>query len=319
MALKEKDFNIKFLYKIYLILRRFIKSFNIIPNFIFKFFHIILKNSKKSRGLFFENSNENYILSTGEETYIVSTKDKVIAKSIYVKKQFDIDKFFIAKNILKISTENLTLVDIGANVGSICIPLVNRKLVTNAIAIEPDPLNFKLLKANVILNSLEKDIVTIETAVGENSSDIINFELSKLNHGDHRVHTGLNYKKNEDEKNRDVITVNLTNLDTILAKHNFMNCFIWMDTQGYEGFVLKGALNTLQKAYPIVMEFWPHGMNGSNSYQALKEAIYKSPYNYFYDLSDINNNKIVLNENNLDILYRDLENKETHTDILLSK
>ena len=39
--------------------------------------------------------------------------------------------------------------DIGANIGVTCIPAVNRGLVKNAFAVEPETSNFELLKLNV--------------------------------------------------------------------------------------------------------------------------------------------------------------------------
>jgi hypothetical protein len=55
-----------------------------------------------------------------------------------------------------------------------------------------------------------------------------------------------------------------------------------MDTQGYEGFVLRGAAAFLASRPPLVLEFWPYGMNRSGSYPLLREAL--KPYSTFIDL-----------------------------------
>ena len=295
-----------------------IKSFNYLPKLLFFIFQYFLKNTKKARKLFFETSTNSLMLSESEEIFVVSTFDKVIAKSIYVKKKFDLDKFFIAKNLLNLNTNDTTFIDIGANIGSICIPLVKRGIVAKAVAIEPDPLNLKLLKTNIILNSLDGRIKVIEKALGNTKNGLIEFELSKINYGDHRVHNPETDKVYDDEINREIIKVETTNLDEISKFDSSIDCFLWLDTQGYEGYILDGARNTLSKGFPLVMEFWPHGMSGSKSYHLLKQSLSEAPYKYFYDLNDNNAKRRDLNEKNLDNLFNKLSDDNNHTDILLS-
>ena len=53
------------------------------------------------------------------------------------------------------------LYDIGANLGVTCIPAVQRKMIQNAIAVEPVMQNYDILKMNIILNKLEKKLCII--------------------------------------------------------------------------------------------------------------------------------------------------------------
>ena len=318
MALKKKNFKIKSVFYVYNYLRIVIKSFNYLPKLIFIIFQYFLKNTKQARKLFFETSTNTLLLSEGNEVFVVSTSDTVIAKSIYVKKKFDLDKFFIAKDILNLNTNNTTFVDIGANIGSICIPLVKRGIVKEAIAIEPDPLNFKLLKSNITLNSLDDKIQAQEKALGKKKNGFIEFELSKVNYGDHRIYNPGKDRVYADEKNRKIIKVETTNLDEILGSTSSNDYFLWSDTQGYEGYILDGSQITLSRGFPFVMEFWPHGMSGSESFNLIKKILFSSPYKYFYDLNDQSMNKIDLNEENLEYLFKKLSNDFNHTDILLS-
>ena len=196
--------------------------------------------------------------------------------------------------------------------------MIKRSIVAKAVAIEPDPLNLKLLKTNIILNSLDSKIQVIEKALGNTKNGLIEFELSKINYGDHRVHNPETDKVYDDEKDREIIKVETTNLDEILKFDSLDNCFLWLDTQGYEGYILDGARKTLSKGFPLVMEFWPHGMSGSKSYHLLKQSLSETPYKYFYDLSDHDTKKSDLNEENLDSLFNKLSDDNNHTDILLS-
>ena len=37
-------------------------------------------------------------------------------------------------------------------------------------------------------------------------------------------------------------------------------CLLWVDIQGYEGFMFQGAENTLSRGIPVVSEIWPYGI-----------------------------------------------------------
>jgi FkbM family methyltransferase len=283
----------------------------------FRFVQYLLKNSSEARALFFETSKGEFIVANGDESYIVSTKDKIIAKSLFRSSEFDLDKFFLAQRLANISNNDFTLIDVGANVGSICLPLVKRGIVSDAIAIEPDPYNFKLLRANSIINSVEDRVVAINKALGATDGDNLTFELCTHNFGDHRVHSekpGGMYN----EENRNHIKVDSTTLDSVLSEHKRKNLFLWMDVQGYEGHVLKGASDTLKEGYPMVIEFWPYGLDRADSYPALKEALIGSNYSVFYDLDEKTPKPIKLDATELDAMYHRFGDKGGN-DILLTQ
>ena len=283
----------------------------------FRIVQSLLKNSSEARALFFETSKGEFIVANGEESYIVSTKDKIIAKSLFRCSEFDLDKFFLAQRLAGINEKDCTLIDVGANVGSVCLPLVKRGIVADAIAIEPDPYNFKLLRANSILNSVEDRVVTINKALGATDGDCLTFELSFDNFGDHRIHSKKKSGRYDEEKRRH-IRVESTTLDSVLSEHKRKNLFLWMDVQGYEGHVLKGASDTLKEGHPLVIEFWPYGLERADSYPALKEALIESNYSVFYDLDEKTPKPMKLDATELDAMYHRFGD-EGGNDILLTK
>lgn len=280
-------------------LRSLSKKLKKIP---FRIVQSLLKNSSEARALFFETSKGEFIVANGAESYIVSTKDKIIAKSLFRSSEFDLDKFFLAQRLANISNKDFTLIDVGANVGSICLPLVKRGVVSDSIAIEPDPYNFKLLRANIIINSVEDRVIAINKALGATNGDTLTFELSSDNFGDHRIHSKKKSGRYDEEKRRH-ISVESATLDSVLSEHKRKNLFLWMDVQGYEGHILKGASDTLKEGYPMVIEFWPYGLDRADSYQALKEALIKSNYSVFYDLDEKAPKPVKLDATELDAMY----------------
>lgn len=217
------------------------------------------------------------------EYFILLTSDKSISKTIYKQGTYDFEKMMQVISLLGKDFHPNTLIDIGANIGSICIPSVNRGLFAEAIAIEPEPLNFSVLTANIWLNGLSDRIHTHNIALGAQSNQSLLFELSSNNSGDHRIRTtdeaGLFA-----ESDRKVISVKSERLDSIVKSTDPMSQLIWMDTQGYEGFVLQGATEKTSARVPMVIEFWPYGMKRAKSYPPLKDTVLN--YSFFYDLSE---------------------------------
>ena len=172
------------------------------------------------------------------------------------------------------------------------------------------------LKLNIILNDLEKKIIPINTALGSNHDENINFELSKDNFGDHRI-----VKHNKDQKDlyseslRKNIIIKSTTLDKVIEINQIEELFIFMDVQGFEGHVLNGSLNLIKRKPKLLLEFWPYGMLRYNSYNILKEIIIKTNYDYCYDFkSKIIHTKI--NNFMFDNIYKEQGTEGESTDLL---
>jgi len=138
------------------------------------------------------------------------------------------------------------------------------------------------LRANVALNGLHDRIIVHECAAGA-TAGTVQLELSATNYGDHRVKVS-----DEDgamaEKEREIVTVISCPLDTLCPEAIGANVMLWIDTQGFEGFVLAGATRILANHPPAVVELWPYGLARSGAFPALLIAL--KGYSGFYDLAD---------------------------------
>lgn len=229
--------------------------------------------------------NEIILSGSSKEKYLVATNDKVIGERIFATKQFDFSKFESVFGLLALPPGRGTIVDIGANIGSICIPAVKRGYFAHAVAVEPEPHNFRLLTANVLINEVNDQIQCHHTALGRTDGETLSFELSATNYGDHRVRVSEKVGLYE-EQDRRVIQVRSNTFDSIVGDLNPKTDVIWMDTEGYEGFVLVGASKALKSGVPLVVEFWPYAMLRAGSFELFKGALLSGPYRYFYDLDD---------------------------------
>jgi FkbM family methyltransferase len=220
-------------------------------------------------------------------TYILHTKDIGVARRIYIGMNDEYLKLIKAiewtQRLRGGGGYKPMLLDIGANIGHVSIPLVLGKFVSKAVAIEPDPDNYKLLKCNVILNGLEDYIFLHNLALGSLPNETLEFELSEDNYGDHRIKVSKDQGLYQ-EADRKVLQVKSTNLDSLIASgERTSDMFICIDVQGYEGAVLVGAPLLLKNKPAIGLEFWPYGLNRAKTFDDLMTSL--SRYDFFYDLS----------------------------------
>lgn len=279
--------------------------------------HLPIHKSRRFRQIFFDISNPDILLvSSGcSETFIISPRDKEIGKNLYIDNEpYDFAKMQIILNVLT-NFQPKSLIDVGANIGTICIPAVKRGIFQSAIAIEPEPRNYSLLIANIHINGVSDKIISYNLALGRRDDENVLFELSDINFGDHRVRIESDINL-YGESTREAIHVRSETFDKVVKSIEANGTLIWMDTQGFEGHILLGARNALRRRPPMCLEFWPYGMNRSKSYPALKNALIEFGYNRFYNLNGTPT-AVPLNARSLDKLYAELGEKGAYTDLLV--
>lgn len=154
------------------------------------------------------------------------------------------------------------LLDVGANVGTVCIAFAREGVFTRALAVEPAPDTFRHLVKNVALNNLDQAIRCVNVALSA-TSGAAEFELSS-NSGDHRVRVaGPLTAERYSEHKRSLISVPVRRLDDLLDETGIERRdvgLLWMDVQGHERHVLEGAPKLLASRVPVVIELWPYGL-----------------------------------------------------------
>lgn len=248
------------------------------------------------------------VIANQTEKLLINTRDQVIGRSIFLDKEFDFHKFELA--IILIDPEiskKATLIDVGANIGTICIPAISRHLVSSAIAIEPDPDNAALLRANIALNKLEYSIHVVEAAASSDSNNRLALSHNPENHGDHRVCDAT--------KNTNLTTVNCVTLDQIIQMHALdpNEIIIWMDIQGHEPLALVGAKDILAHRPKLIVEYWPSLLDKNCTHNLFMDCI--KHYDQFIDLGAETPVPLPLDE--LSLLKLALARTENFTDILL--
>lgn len=163
-------------------------------------------------------------------------------------------------------------VDVGANIGTATLVALKRFHAGRALALEPHPDNFRLLRMNLIANDVDAQVVPVQVAVSDAPGEL-ELEIATHNIGDHRIRTGAEGGAGAiGEADRTVIRVPAVTLDTAVAQAQLdvgAIGLVWIDVQGHEPHCLEGATTLIQAGIPIVIEYWPYGLARAGGLEAL--------------------------------------------------
>ena len=167
--------------------------------------------------------------------------------------------------------------------------------------------------SNIYLNNLEKRITAHNLALTDKENSFLYLEIFKEgNNGKHKISRENLPNKKFDSENIQKAKGNT--LDKIAPNITREDSLIWMDTEGYEGIILKGANSTISKKIPLVVEFDPVMMSEYHSFNHFKLLF--PHYSVFYDLSHKTTSPIKLDEETLKKNYDKLLASNGHTDLL---
>jgi len=282
--------------KFYRIVESLIKKIYQIPNYTknkklkIAFRSAIYNTSLKNNLIFSEYNKINYVLKNNE----------YISKFIFIKGEFDFGLLkkglgFLRKKKLKY------LINVGSHVGTTLIPAIKYKLFDHCIAFEPSIDNYRLLKANININKIEKKVT------------LFNFGLSK------KIYNGYLKKNPNDSGDSRVVKlkkgtekIKLNILDNFTSKINKKNSIILIDAQGHEPEIFLGAKKTLKKKVPLIFELMPNLIN-ENQLKIIFNAIL-----HYKKLIDLKEEKIMeLNKTNFYKIYQHYLKNKFYTDLMI--
>lgn len=218
------------------------------------------------------------------------SRDKLIGKYLYVQRAYE--RRYIEHALAVLERDGWlvrggTLLDVGANIGMICIALLRHGWFDRAIAFEPAPANLRLLEHNVAQNGLTQRITRRPMALSSAEGEM-ELELSEYNSGDNRLRaTAAAGAWHEDR--RATVRVPVRRLDDALDRAEQSDVrLIWLDIQGHEGKFFEGAPLTLARGVPVVSEFWPYGILRSGTTRASYMATITRLFTHVYVLSGDN-------------------------------
>ena len=199
----------------------------------------------------------NFEITTRHGRMILPYTQDHIARELINQGEYEWYVIEILKNLLTGYTDGIFL-DIGTNLGTVTLPIARDYPGIVIHSFEIQPFLISTLQTNLKLNQLT-NVVIHEHGLG-NRLDAITINQPDYNQAGNVGALSLNPKVQEHSDiavgHGDKITVDVVPLDTIHFDQPIRA--IKLDVEGYEQFVIEGALQTLKKNDypPIVYELW---------------------------------------------------------------
>ena len=208
----------------------------------------------------------------GTDTILVSTKFRNIHTSYEPR---------VWQFLMSSLRESDTVIDVGAHIGLYTISIAKRLGDTGrVIAFEPDKKNYQNLKEHIRINHLEHKVQAINAACGLKSERLMFISDNFISH------IAMASDTISEGESVEVIA-----LDDAFASDRID--LLKIDVEGYEEFVLRGAVSLLndsnRKPRMIFIEIHPYAWQelGTTS-ESLLSLLYRAAYKVF----DINGNPL---------------------------
>ncbi len=222
-------------------------------------------------------------VNTRQGVFTIYCRDDVIGRDLFCYREWELDLAMRVKAVLarlnKFNSSG-TLLDIGANIGVTSIGWLHYRLAQRAIAIEPEPNNFRLLQQNVRQNHFEAQMILLRLACSDLQSEA-EMQLEPRNLGGHYVHQEP-FQVSVSAGTR-VQTERLDRLIPTLPPEFTENlALIWIDAEGYEGKTFVGGEHLFQRDIPVVAEIFPSALHRAGTNRAEFCAILASFWSNFW-------------------------------------
>ena len=270
------------------------KILNSIIFFMISFLSILQSSVRRIRKVKFDSYPENYKFYNKKYYFILFGKDKYVSRNTFVNGPHD---FQLLKKAIKILNRKIYfLIDVGANIGTFCIPAVKDKIIKKCIAIEPVYKINKILNTNILLNDLNQEIQVFDNIISNKKSQKLSLLTNKNNYGDNKffISKKLNKKSNSIQ------------LDSFINFFDTKKLIIKIDVQGFEDRVLIGAKKFIKSKVPLLIEFNQNFIR-SNYFNKIV-LLLKKNYKYVCILDDQKNLKVEIKNLNKEF-FKDYSKK----------
>lgn len=218
-----------------------------------------------------------------DATYYVSTADVGLSWIVFSQGSYEQE---LMAATLELTEEAVgrsplmadrTFVDVGANIGTSTIPALTVFGARDAVAFEPAPMNFNLLRCNITVNDLDNRVRAFRVALSDQNGEAT-MEVPENDWADNRLRTGVCLEDDSlyRESSRPTITVPTARFDDVAAESGLdidrIGMF-WVDAQGYDGHILAGADSVMDSDVPMVIEYWPYGLRRAQGLDLLHEKV----------------------------------------------
>lgn len=232
---------------------------------------------RDARRAFFAKAKEHaplLVAVTDLGRFLVSTSDQGVGRRVFVQRCAT-EEPTLARVVETLVRHGRplrtgTFLEIGGNIGTTTVAALRRPEFTRAITCEAGSTNADLLATNLFLNGLADRATVVAKAIGDvaGTAVLALHEKSGL-HAIAGSETGEHGFVGREE-------VPVTTLDA-LAESGVIDpheiALLWIDVEGHEAAVLRGASTILTNAPPVVLEVNPETLHRGGGITVLVDAI----------------------------------------------
>lgn len=240
-------------------------------------FYLLKGDIKNRMELYCEKAKKEFVTCTVDGiSYVANSSDRVILDWMYMFHRNWADEemqvfYRLSQKYYQVdSSKNGYFLDIGANIGTTCI-YFKKKVDKNVdiLAFEPESNNYKLLSTNLLLNGLDKVSVAENYGLSE-KQEHRKLHINNYNPGQNSIIHDYGQVSEE---------IKMISLDEYLLQNGISADeikYMWIDTEGFEPFVLNGGKNALNSGnFPVFMELNPYLWNAAGLYEKMMELLCK--------------------------------------------
>lgn len=157
-------------------------------------------------------------------------------------------------------------VDVGAHIGTTTVAALRRHGFARTLSVEPEPANFELLRANVLLNAAPAQRCALANVAVSDRPGTAELLINPGMHGKHSLAAGAAVPGARR------LAVRAVTLDALLAEHALAPAevaLVKIDVEGHEPAVLAGAPALLAAGVPVALEYAPARWQDAPDVQAL--------------------------------------------------
>ncbi len=140
-------------------------------------------------------------------------------------------------------------VDVGANIGTATITALRHHEFSSAVALEPSPVNLKVLKLALVANDLDDRVQALPLAASDREGERT-FVISRKSSGTHHF-----LPEGDEVPEEESVVVQVVTLDSLVSRGIIdpeRVGLVWVDTAGHEAQALAGGMRLLEARIPIV-------------------------------------------------------------------
>lgn len=246
----------------------------------------------ESRAAFFDEAVGNAeLLGVGTRwgTFVVSTGDRTVGRSLFTRRvrgeMSVLDRAAMLLESFGVPRRPV-FVDCGANIGTTTISALHSSGFERAFALEPEPSNFRLLKANLALNDLDERTIARQVAVSS-TAGTLELRIHPTNWGGHEIVAGGTPPSLKiPARTIETVQIEAVTLDDLVDAGTLVPSdigLLWLNVQGHEGAILAGGEQVLATKAPVVFQFFPAMLERAGGL----EDIYRLAETYYETFVDM--------------------------------